>query len=70
MSKKTLSVVFISYLLLQKLLNLLLNHSGLLHVMLGVSHQAVIAPRVVVVAAAVLRGNVPDNQTSKTLENV
>ena len=56
------------YLLLQKLFNLLLNHSGLLHMMLGVSHEAVIAPRCVIVVAAVLRGNIPDNQ-KENLEN-
>ena len=36
--------------------------------MLGVSHEAVIAPRCVIVVAAVLRGNIPDNQ-KENLEN-
>ena len=47
-------------LLLQQLLNLLLYHPWLLHVMLGVGHQVVVVPRGVVVGAVhrrVVSGN-------------
>ena len=47
-------------LLLQQLLNLLLYHPRLLHVMLGVGHQVVVVPGGVVVAAVhrrVVSGN-------------
>ena len=56
-------------LLLQQLLNLLLNHPRLLHVVLGVGHQVVVVARGVNVAA-VQRGIVPAGQiTSLELED-
>ena len=50
-------------LFLQQLLNLLLHHPGLLHVVLGVGHQVVVVARGVHVAA-VQRGIVPGGKIS------
>ena len=56
-------------LLLQQLLNLLLNHPRLLHVVLGVGHQVVVVAGGVDIAA-VQRGIVPVGQiTSLELED-
>lgn len=59
------SCILIYYLLLQQLLYLLLHDPGLLHVVLRVGHQVVVAAAGVIIAA-VLRGDISKEITSIT----